>query len=36
VSVQFIGRTLDDAKVIQAARIFQAHTDWHQKRPKLQ
>ncbi|HZS29048.1 MAG TPA: amidase [Candidatus Angelobacter sp.] len=36
VSVQFIGRALDDAKVVQAARIFQAHTDWHQKRPKLQ
>ena len=36
VSMQFIGRALDDAKVIQAARIFQAHTDWHQKRPKLQ
>lgn len=35
VSVQFISRALDDAKVIQAARIFQAHTDWHQKRPKL-
>src|SRR6185437_14883114 len=35
VSVQFIGRALDDAKVVQAARIFQAHTDWHQKRPKL-
>ncbi|HKD82291.1 MAG TPA: amidase [Candidatus Angelobacter sp.] len=33
--LQFIGRTLDDAKVIQAARIFQSHTDWHQKRPKL-
>jgi aspartyl-tRNA(Asn)/glutamyl-tRNA(Gln) amidotransferase subunit A len=36
VSVQFVGRTLDDAKVIQAARIFQGLTDWHQKRPKLQ
>jgi aspartyl-tRNA(Asn)/glutamyl-tRNA(Gln) amidotransferase subunit A len=35
VSVQFIGRALDDAKVVQAARIFQAHTDWHQKRPKI-
>lgn len=35
VSVQFIGRALDDAKVVQAARIFQAHTDWHEKRPKL-
>lgn len=35
VSLQFVGRALDDAKVIQAARIFQGQTDWHQKRPKL-
>jgi aspartyl-tRNA(Asn)/glutamyl-tRNA(Gln) amidotransferase subunit A len=35
VSLQFIGRTLEDAKVIQAARIFQAQTDWHKKHPKL-
>jgi aspartyl-tRNA(Asn)/glutamyl-tRNA(Gln) amidotransferase subunit A len=35
VSLQFIGRALDDAKVIQAARLFQSQTDWHQKRPKL-
>jgi aspartyl-tRNA(Asn)/glutamyl-tRNA(Gln) amidotransferase subunit A len=36
VSLQFIGRALDDDKVIQAARIFQSRTDWHKKRPKLQ
>jgi aspartyl-tRNA(Asn)/glutamyl-tRNA(Gln) amidotransferase subunit A len=35
VSIQFIGRALDDAKVVQAARIFQSQTDWHKKRPKL-
>jgi aspartyl-tRNA(Asn)/glutamyl-tRNA(Gln) amidotransferase subunit A len=35
VSMQFIGRALDDAKVVQAARIFQAQTDWHKKWPKL-
>ncbi|HKV93110.1 MAG TPA: amidase [Candidatus Angelobacter sp.] len=35
VSIQFIGRALEDAKVVQAARIFQAHTDWHEKRPRL-
>ena len=35
VSLQFIGRTLDDAKVVQAARVFQAQTDWHKKHPKL-
>jgi Asp-tRNA(Asn)/Glu-tRNA(Gln) amidotransferase A subunit family amidase len=35
VSLQFIGRALDDAKVVQAARIFQSHTDWHKKHPDL-
>lgn len=33
--IQFIGRPLDDAKVVQAARIFQAQTDWHKRHPKL-
>ncbi|HEU4415450.1 MAG TPA: amidase, partial [Candidatus Angelobacter sp.] len=33
VSLQFVGRALDDAKVIQAARIFQGQTDWHKKIP---
>ena len=33
--IQFIGKPLDDAKVIQAARVFQAHTDWHKKHPAL-
>jgi len=35
VSLQFIGRTLEDAKVVQAGRIFQSQTDWHKKRPEL-
>lgn len=35
IGIQFIGRGLDDAKVIQAARIYQRQTDWHKKRPKL-
>jgi Asp-tRNA(Asn)/Glu-tRNA(Gln) amidotransferase A subunit family amidase len=35
VSLQFIGRTLDDAKVVQAARIFQSQTDWHKQHPKM-
>jgi len=35
VSLQFIGRALDDAKVVQAARIFQSQTDWHKKRPEI-
>ena len=35
ISIQFIGRPLDDAQVVQAARIFQAQTDWHKRHPKL-
>jgi aspartyl-tRNA(Asn)/glutamyl-tRNA(Gln) amidotransferase subunit A len=35
VGIQFIGRALDDAKVVQAARIFQRQTDWHHKHPSL-
>jgi aspartyl-tRNA(Asn)/glutamyl-tRNA(Gln) amidotransferase subunit A len=35
VGIQFIGRALDDAKIIQAARIFQRQTDWHRKHPAL-
>jgi aspartyl-tRNA(Asn)/glutamyl-tRNA(Gln) amidotransferase subunit A len=35
VGLQFIGRALDDAKVVQAARLFQSQTDWHTKRPKF-
>ncbi|HEY6971552.1 MAG TPA: amidase [Candidatus Angelobacter sp.] len=33
--IQFIGRPLDDAQVVQAARLFQAQTDWHKRHPKL-
>ena len=33
--VQFIGRALHDNVVIEAARIFQEHTDWHLRRPPL-
>jgi Asp-tRNA(Asn)/Glu-tRNA(Gln) amidotransferase A subunit family amidase len=35
VGLQFVGRPLDDAKVVQAARAFQSRTDWHSKRPKV-
>jgi aspartyl-tRNA(Asn)/glutamyl-tRNA(Gln) amidotransferase subunit A len=35
VGIQFIGGALDDAKVVQAARLFQGHTDWHKRHPKL-
>jgi len=33
--IQFVGRALDDAKVLDAARLFQQHTDFHRKRPPI-
>jgi aspartyl-tRNA(Asn)/glutamyl-tRNA(Gln) amidotransferase subunit A len=36
VGIQFVGRALDEHKVIAAARLFQQHTDWHRKRPPLE
>ena len=33
--LQFIGRPLDDAKVVQVARLFQQQTNWHRRRPTL-
>ena len=35
VGIQFIAGGLDDAKVVQAARLYQRQTDWHRKRPQL-
>jgi len=35
VGIQFIGRAQEDAKVIQAAQLFQSRTDWHSKHPKI-
>jgi aspartyl-tRNA(Asn)/glutamyl-tRNA(Gln) amidotransferase subunit A len=35
VGIQFVGRALEDAKVLQAARLFQSSTNWHTKHPKL-
>ena len=35
VGLQFIGRALEDARVVAAARVYQARTDWHRRRPKL-
>lgn len=35
IGLQFIGRVLDDAKVVRAARLYQGHTNWHTQRPKL-
>src|SRR5271170_6156358 len=35
VGLQFVARGGDDFSVIQAARTFQAHTDFHKRHPKL-
>jgi Asp-tRNA(Asn)/Glu-tRNA(Gln) amidotransferase A subunit family amidase len=35
VGIQFVGRALDEHKVIAAARLFQRYTDWHRKRPPV-
>jgi aspartyl-tRNA(Asn)/glutamyl-tRNA(Gln) amidotransferase subunit A len=35
VGLQFVGRAGNDFAVIQAARTFQLHTDWHRKHPKV-
>ncbi len=35
VGLQFVARAGDDIAVIQAARTFQLHTDWHRKHPKI-
>src|SRR5713101_5047346 len=33
--LQFVARAGDDLAVIQAARIFQQHTEWHKRHPKV-
>jgi aspartyl-tRNA(Asn)/glutamyl-tRNA(Gln) amidotransferase subunit A len=33
--IQFIGRALNDRTVVEAARLFQSHTDWHRQRPPI-
>jgi len=35
IGIQFIGRALDDAKVVAAATAFQDLTDWHTRRPAV-
>jgi aspartyl-tRNA(Asn)/glutamyl-tRNA(Gln) amidotransferase subunit A len=35
VGLQFVGRAGDDFAVIQAARTFQLHTEWHRRHPRL-
>ena len=35
VGLQFVAKAGNDAAVIRAARIFQQHTDWHRRHPKV-
>ena len=35
VGLQFVAKAGNDAAVIRAARVFQQHTDWHRKHPKM-
>ncbi len=35
VGLQFMARAGDDVAVIQAARTYQLHTDWHRKHPRI-
>jgi Asp-tRNA(Asn)/Glu-tRNA(Gln) amidotransferase A subunit family amidase len=35
MGIQFLGRALNDDRVIAAANLFQAHTDWHRQRPPI-
>jgi Asp-tRNA(Asn)/Glu-tRNA(Gln) amidotransferase A subunit family amidase len=35
VGIQFVGRALEDQKVLAAANLFQQHSSWHRKRPPL-
>jgi aspartyl-tRNA(Asn)/glutamyl-tRNA(Gln) amidotransferase subunit A len=35
VGLQFMARAGDDIAVIQAARIYQQHTDWHRRHPRI-
>jgi aspartyl-tRNA(Asn)/glutamyl-tRNA(Gln) amidotransferase subunit A len=35
IGLQFVARGGDDSAVLQAARTFQLHTDWHKRHPKI-
>jgi aspartyl-tRNA(Asn)/glutamyl-tRNA(Gln) amidotransferase subunit A len=35
MGIQFLGRALNDDRVIAAANMFQAHTEWHRQRPPI-
>ena len=35
IGLQIIGRALDEATVLRAARAYEGATDWHTRRPPL-
>jgi aspartyl-tRNA(Asn)/glutamyl-tRNA(Gln) amidotransferase subunit A len=35
MGIQFMARALNDQRVVDAANLFQAHTDWHKRRPPI-
>ncbi len=35
MGIQFMGRALDDQRVLDAANLLQARTDWHKRRPPI-
>ena len=35
IGLQLIGRVLDEATVLRAARAYERATDWHTRRPEL-
>jgi aspartyl-tRNA(Asn)/glutamyl-tRNA(Gln) amidotransferase subunit A len=35
LGIQFLAQVLNDSAVVAAAEMFQAHTDWHRRRPPL-
>jgi len=35
IGIQFLAQVLNDSAVVATAEMFQAHTDWHRRRPPL-
>jgi aspartyl-tRNA(Asn)/glutamyl-tRNA(Gln) amidotransferase subunit A len=36
IGIQFLAQVLNDSAVVEAAKAFQTHTDWHRKHPAMQ
>jgi Asp-tRNA(Asn)/Glu-tRNA(Gln) amidotransferase A subunit family amidase len=35
IGIQFMGRALEDEKVVAAANLLQSRTDWHKRHPVI-